>query len=182
MEKAIILSAGQGSRLGHLTDDMPQCLIDFGGRTLLDDVFAGFGEDLFETSRKIDLGMQALEFVQEAGRGVRVARGLGEQLLFDDLQGIVEVIRQVRSFSDLSEIYDERVHWQAALEALSPCMKPDAWLYVESPADAVPALPGGWRLHREGRTREVRHALYRRVAQPADTLPADVDGAVPAGG
>jgi L-glutamine-phosphate cytidylyltransferase len=34
--KAIILSAGQGSRLGHLTDDKPKCLIDFGGRTLLD--------------------------------------------------------------------------------------------------------------------------------------------------
>jgi choline kinase len=34
--KAIILSAGQGSRLGHLTDDRPKCLIEFGGRTLLD--------------------------------------------------------------------------------------------------------------------------------------------------
>jgi choline kinase len=34
--KAIILSAGQGSRLGHLTDDRPKCLIDFGGKTLLD--------------------------------------------------------------------------------------------------------------------------------------------------
>ncbi len=36
MKKAIILSAGQGSRLGHLTDNMPKCLIDFNGRTLLD--------------------------------------------------------------------------------------------------------------------------------------------------
>ena len=36
MKKAIILSAGQGSRLGHLVDDRPKCLIDFGGRTLLD--------------------------------------------------------------------------------------------------------------------------------------------------
>ena len=36
MMKAIILSAGQGSRLGHLTDDKPKCLIDFNGRTLLD--------------------------------------------------------------------------------------------------------------------------------------------------
>jgi choline kinase len=34
--KAIILSAGQGSRLGHLTDNQPKCLIDFGGKTLLD--------------------------------------------------------------------------------------------------------------------------------------------------
>jgi len=34
--KAIILSAGQGSRLGHLVDGRPKCLIDFNGRTLLD--------------------------------------------------------------------------------------------------------------------------------------------------
>jgi choline kinase len=34
--KAILLSAGQGSRLGHLTDDRPKCLIEFGGRSLLD--------------------------------------------------------------------------------------------------------------------------------------------------
>jgi choline kinase len=34
--KAIILSAGQGSRLGHLVDEMPKCLIDFSGQSLLD--------------------------------------------------------------------------------------------------------------------------------------------------
>jgi choline kinase len=34
--KAIILSAGQGSRLGHMVDNRPKCLIDFNGRTLLD--------------------------------------------------------------------------------------------------------------------------------------------------
>ena len=46
--KAIILSAGQGSRLGHLVDDRPKCLIDFGGRTLLDrqlDALAANGVD-----------------------------------------------------------------------------------------------------------------------------------------
>lgn len=62
MNKAIILSAGQGSRLGHLTDDRPKCLIEFGGRTLLDRqldtlaansveqavVVTGFRDDLVE--------------------------------------------------------------------------------------------------------------------------------------
>ena len=46
--KAIILSAGQGSRLGHLTDDKPKCLIEFGGRSLLDrqlDTLAANGVD-----------------------------------------------------------------------------------------------------------------------------------------
>ena len=44
--KAIILSAGQGSRLGHLTSDRPKCLIEFNGRSLLDrqlDVLAANG-------------------------------------------------------------------------------------------------------------------------------------------
>jgi choline kinase len=46
--KAIILSAGQGSRLGHLVDDRPKCLIEFNGRSLLDrqlDTLAATGVD-----------------------------------------------------------------------------------------------------------------------------------------
>jgi len=46
--KAIILAAGQGSRLGHLVDNRPKCLIDFNGRTLLDrqlDTLAANGVD-----------------------------------------------------------------------------------------------------------------------------------------
>jgi choline kinase len=34
--KAIILSAGQGSRLGQMTHERPKCLIAFAGRSLLD--------------------------------------------------------------------------------------------------------------------------------------------------
>jgi len=52
--------------------------------------------------------------------------------------------------------------WGGVLPALAPKLAGDAWLYVESPADLAPAPPPGWRLHREGRTREVRFALYRR--------------------
>src|SRR3546814_1532246 len=36
ISKAIILSAGQGSRLLPLTADMPKCMIDFNGRTLIE--------------------------------------------------------------------------------------------------------------------------------------------------
>src|SRR5687768_15916167 len=46
--KAIILSAGHGSRLGHLTHDRPKCLIEFNGRSLLDwqlDMLAANGVD-----------------------------------------------------------------------------------------------------------------------------------------
>lgn len=38
-----------------------------------------------------------------------------------------------------------------------------AWIYVESPREAAPALPANWSLHREGRAGEVRFALYRRA-------------------
>ena len=36
MEKAIILSAGQGSRLLPLTRDLPKCMIPFSGKTLIE--------------------------------------------------------------------------------------------------------------------------------------------------
>ncbi|MFT3898239.1 MAG: 16S rRNA (guanine(966)-N(2))-methyltransferase RsmD [Thermomonas sp.] len=58
--------------------------------------------------------------------------------------------------------------WPAAFAALPPWLAGEAWLYVESPS-AVEAEPGtGFRLHREGRTREARHALYRWVTLPGD--------------
>ena len=38
-----------------------------------------------------------------------------------------------------------------------------AWIYLESPASATPAVPSSWRLHREGRSGDVRHALYQRL-------------------
>ena len=70
MKKAIILSAGQGSRLGHLVDDRPKCLIDFTGRSLLDRqldtleansvdeavVVTGFRDDQIETALKARSG------------------------------------------------------------------------------------------------------------------------------
>ena len=63
--------------------------------------------------------------------------------------------------------------WQAALAALLPKLADDAWLYLESPAGTEPAMPPEWELHREGRTRDVRFALYRRAAA---TLPARTPG------
>lgn len=64
--KAIILSAGQGSRLGHLTDDRPKCLIEFSGRTLLDrqlDALAtnGVDEAVVVTGFHDELVNQAIE-------------------------------------------------------------------------------------------------------------------------
>lgn len=53
--------------------------------------------------------------------------------------------------------------WEAVMAGLPPHLAPDAWVYVESPADQAPKMPALWLLHREGGTREVRFALYRRA-------------------
>ena len=63
--------------------------------------------------------------------------------------------------------------WPEVLAVLPAWLAGDAWLYVEAPVDAAPALPPGWAMHREGRTREVRYALYRRDAGPTATLRPD---------
>lgn len=64
--------------------------------------------------------------------------------------------------------------WARALDRLAPRLAPGAWVYVESPADVLPAVPPAWALHREGRTREVRYALYRAPGHHAAvTLRAD---------
>ncbi len=52
--------------------------------------------------------------------------------------------------------------WDPALAALDSRMPEEAWLYVESPVEFSPMPAPIWRPHREGRTREVRYALYRR--------------------
>jgi choline kinase len=77
MKKAIILSAGQGSRLGHLTDHKPKCLIEFEGRTLLDrqlDTLAANGveEAVVVTGFRDDEIEKALERRREAGEGPAV--------------------------------------------------------------------------------------------------------------
>jgi 16S rRNA (guanine966-N2)-methyltransferase len=51
--------------------------------------------------------------------------------------------------------------WAAVVAALDPWLADAAWLYLESP-DAIDPGPD-WRLHRESRTRDACHALYRRV-------------------
>lgn len=77
MKKAIILSAGQGSRLGHLTHDRPKCLIDFGGRTLLDwqlDMLAanGIEQAVVVTGFRDDQIEAALNRRRSAGEGPEV--------------------------------------------------------------------------------------------------------------
>jgi choline kinase len=77
MRQAIILSAGQGSRLGHLTSDRPKCLIEFAGRSLLDrqlDVAAacGVSQVVVVTGFRDHAIEEALERRRAAGEGPAV--------------------------------------------------------------------------------------------------------------
>lgn len=67
----------------------------------------------------------------------------------------------------------------ASLAALSPHLADAAWVYVECGREQHPALPRDWRLHREGCTREVRYALYRRQAAGTATLSPDSEAQAP---
>ena len=72
--------------------------------------------------------------------------------------------------------------WQSVVTRLLPKLADDAWLYLESPPQAAPILPAEWLLHREGRTREVRYALYwRRPAAVRQPAPAATLASDPAG-
>jgi len=62
--------------------------------------------------------------------------------------------------------------WAQVFERLPRHLAADAWLYVEAPAGVAPRPPAGWSLHREGGTRDVACALYRRAAA---TLRGDLD-------
>ncbi|MDH5824311.1 16S rRNA (guanine(966)-N(2))-methyltransferase RsmD [Luteimonas sp. RD2P54] len=53
--------------------------------------------------------------------------------------------------------------WRPALDALAPWLADGAWLYLESPGPAGVAAGEGWVPHREGRSRDAHHALYRRA-------------------
>jgi 16S rRNA (guanine966-N2)-methyltransferase len=63
--------------------------------------------------------------------------------------------------------------WLPALAALLPWLTPDAWLYVESPREASAHVGPEWLLHRDGSTRDVHFALYRRATVTLADVPAE---------
>lgn len=67
--------------------------------------------------------------------------------------------------------------WEPAAQRLVPWLAPGAWIYVETPARMQASWPAGWRLHREGQTRDVRFTLFQsgngQAPESADTLHAE---------
>ena len=160
-----------------------------GARVL--DLFAGSGAlgleavsrgaahaTLVERDAELAHGLQALADRLEGGAAVAVVQA----------DALAWVHGQPDAAFDLAFVdppFDANL-WGGVLPALAPKLAADAWLYVESPLAAIPSLPPEWALHREGRTRDGRHALDRRQGRPSDqprvTLDSDsiADGATTA--
>ncbi|WP_242108527.1 16S rRNA (guanine(966)-N(2))-methyltransferase RsmD [Luteimonas aquatica] len=97
-----------------------------------------------------------------AGDVARVAQADALALLRTPLQGRFDLVFLDPPFADGL--------WREALALLPPWLADEAWLYLESPADQAVEAGPEWRLHREGGSREARHALYRWRGGGADTL------------
>ena len=149
-----------------------------GARVL--DLFAGSGalglEALSRGARQVLLverdprlagSLQASVERLRAGDAATVARADALALLRTPLQGRFDVVFLDPPF--------EHGLWAAALAALPPWLADDAWLYLESPPDGAVEPGPDWRLHREGRSRDARHALYRLGGGGAATLGPDSD-------
>jgi 16S rRNA (guanine966-N2)-methyltransferase len=52
--------------------------------------------------------------------------------------------------------------WHSLCKHVDAVLSPSAWIYLESAQPRQPQTPAHWRLHREGRSKEVRYALYQR--------------------
>lgn len=134
------------------------------------DLFAGSGalglESLSRGAREallVERDPRLLESLQatierlRAGDEAKVVRADVLKLLRAPLQGRFDVVFVDPPFDDDL--------WSAVLAALPPWLADDAWLYLESPAASTVEPGPGWRLHRESRSRDARHALYRYGTQ-----------------
>ena len=69
---AVILAAGRGSRMNHLTESRPKCLLQVGGQTILE---------------------YQIELLREAGiRDICVVVGYGKEAVFDVVGNSVHTI------------------------------------------------------------------------------------------
>jgi 16S rRNA (guanine966-N2)-methyltransferase len=150
-----------------------------GARVL--DLFAGTGALGFEAASRGAAGVLMVErdpALAEALRAnaarLKVASARVE--VADALSWLQRVPGEAFDLVFLDPPFDAGL-WDAALARLDPWLAPGAWIYVESPAKTSPSVPGGWRLHREGQTRDVRFALFQagngRGESSAATLAGD---------
>ncbi|MGY0560678.1 16S rRNA (guanine(966)-N(2))-methyltransferase RsmD [Luteimonas sp. A277] len=111
---------------------------------------------LVERDARLAQGLEETVQRLDAGAVARVVRADALQFLAAPLHGRFNLVFVDPPFdADL---------WQPVLAQLDPWLADQAWLYLESPVDGRVEPGAGWLPHRESRTRDARHALYRRVA------------------
>jgi len=136
------------------------------------DLFAGTGALGFEAASRGAARVQLLERDPRVAQGLRdSARRLhADAVEVEAADALAWLARPPTAAFDLAFLDPPFAAglWTECAQRLDPWLAPQAWIYVEAPADARPALPAQWREHRRGTTREVAYALYRRV--PAGTL------------
>lgn len=126
---------------------------------------------LVERDPRLVEGLHASVERLQAADHAHVVRADALALLRTPLHGRFDVVFVDPPFRDAL--------WDAVLRLLPQWTSDDAWLYVEAPSAAEVATGGQWQPHREGRTRDVHYALYRRRVDAAATLAPEsrADGA-----
>lgn len=136
-----------------------------GARVL--DLFAGTGALGFEALSRGAASAVLVEHDREALAHLRETAGRlqgGEAAQIVQADAMAWLHAQPEGSFDLAFVdppFDANL-WGGVLPVLAPRLREDGWLYVEAPATDDAPAPDGFRLHREGRTRDVRFALYRR--------------------
>lgn len=139
------------------------------------DLFAGSGALGFEAASR---GAASVRMIERDARAAALLRANAERLdartvAIEHADALAWLARPVERRYDVAFVdppFGAGLH-AAALAALPPWLCDGASVYVESAPGDDFAPPPGWRLHREGRTREVRYALYRLAAEAPATLP-----------
>jgi 16S rRNA (guanine966-N2)-methyltransferase len=139
------------------------------------DLFAGTGALGLEAASRDAASVLLLERDPRVAQGLRdtAARLKADAVRVEATDALAWLQRPPTATFDLAFLDPPFAAdlWTACAQRLDPWLAPEAWIYVEAPWNARPALPAHWREHRRGATRETGFALYRRV--PAGTLAPD---------
>ena len=132
------------------------------------DLFAGSGALGFEAASR---GAERVLMLERDARVAATLRATAARLKADAVEvRAADALALLRGPAEagfdivfVDPPFDAGLH-APALAALGPWLAPAAWVYVEAAAGTPVAVPAGWQLHREGRTREVEYALYATLA------------------
>jgi 16S rRNA (guanine966-N2)-methyltransferase len=143
------------------------------GRRVLD-LFAGSGALGFEAASRgaaevllVERDAQLAASLRDSAQ--RLQAGQVQVECADALAWLARAPDRAFDLVFLDPPFDAGLHSPAA-QALAPWLAAGAWVYVEHGVDAGFVPPAGWRLHREGGTREARHRLFRVERAGAGTL------------